>query len=55
MLIIVPGQEALKGYIFDYIKVCCLFSLESPHLGQSNEYTKYTIFNIKKTPSPKLS
>ena len=27
------------------MKVYCVFSLESPH---SNEYTKYTIFNIKK-------
>ena len=52
MLIIVPGREALSGFIFNYIKVCCLFSLESPHLGQSNEYTKYTIFNIKKEKSP---
>ena len=27
------------------------FSLESPHRGDSNEYTKYTIFNIyKKQP-----
>ena len=25
-----------------------MFSLESPHRGDSNEYTKYTIFNIKK-------
>ena len=25
-----------------------LFSLESPHQGDSNEYTQYTIFNIKK-------
>ena len=24
-----------------------MFSLESPHLGDSNEYTQYTIFNIK--------
>ena len=23
-------------------------SLESPHRGDSNEYTQYTIFNIKK-------
>ena len=40
----------IKGYIFDFcdIKVCFVFSLESPHLGDSNEYTKYTIFNIKK-------
>ena len=26
----------------------CLFSRESPHRGNSNEYTQYTIFNIKK-------
>ena len=25
-----------------------MFSLESPHQGDSNEYTKHTIFNIKK-------
>ena len=25
-----------------------MFSLESPHLGDSNEYTQYTIFNIKR-------
>ena len=24
-----------------------MFSLESPHRGDSNEYTHYTIFNIK--------
>ena len=30
------------------IKVCCMFSLESPHSGDSNENTQYTIFNIKK-------
>ena len=30
------------------MKVCCVFSLESPHRGDSNEYTQYTIFNIKK-------
>ena len=34
--------------IFFNMKVCCLFSLESPHRGDSNEYTQYTIFNIKK-------
>ena len=28
--------------------VCCVFSLESPHCGDSNVYTQYTIFNIKK-------
>ena len=25
-----------------------MFSLESPHRGDSNEYTKHTIFNIEK-------
>ena len=25
-----------------------MFSLESPHRGDSNEYSQYTIFNIKK-------
>ena len=52
MLIIVAGQEAKLGYLFDFHrKVCCVFSLESPHLGDlgdSNEYTQYTIFSTKK-------
>ena len=30
------------------MKVYCEFSLESPYRGNSNVYTKYTIFNIKK-------
>ena len=30
------------------LKVCCVFSLESPHWGDSNEYTQYTIINRKK-------
>ena len=34
--------------IFFNLKVCCVFSLESPHRGHSNGYTQYTIFNIKK-------
>ena len=34
--------------IFYNIKVCCVFSLESPHWGESNEYTQYTVFKIKK-------
>ena len=33
---------------FFNMKVCCVFSLESPHRGDSNEYTQYTYFNIKK-------
>ena len=31
-----------------------MFSTESPHRGDSNEYTKYTIVNIKKN-QPELS
>ena len=33
--------------IFFNMKVCCVFSSESPHRGDCNEYTQYTIFNIK--------
>ena len=36
------------GIFFHNIKVCCVFSLELPHRGNSNEYTQYTIFNIKR-------
>ena len=34
--------------IFFIMKVCCVLSLESPHRGDSNEKTQYTIFIIKK-------
>ena len=34
--------------IFFYMKVCCVFSSESPHRGDSNGYTQYTIFNVQK-------
>ena len=34
--------------IFFNMKICCVFSLESPHRGDSNESTQYTIFNIEK-------
>ena len=30
------------------MKVYCVFSLKLPHRGDFNEYTQYTIFNIKK-------
>ena len=33
---------------FFNMKVYCVFSLESPHRGDSNENTKYTILTIKK-------
>ena len=32
-----------------------MFSLELPRRGDSNEYTRYAIFNIKKEIHPKLS
>ena len=31
-----------------------MFSLESPHGGDSNEFTQYTFFNITKENHPKL-
>ena len=34
--------------IFFNIKVYCVFSLKSPHRGDFNENTKYTIFHIIK-------
>ena len=39
--------------IFFKMKVYCVLSLESPHRGDSNAYTQYTIFN--KENHPKLS
>ena len=40
------GLIGLSFFIFFEMGVCCVFSLESPHQGNSNEYTQYTIFNI---------
>ena len=41
--------------MFFNMKVCCMFSLESPHRGDSNEYTQYTIFNMKIEHHPNLT
>ena len=30
------------------MKVCCLFSLESPHRGDSYKYTQHILINVKK-------
>ena len=40
--------------LFDFysMEVCCVFSLESPPMGDSNEYTQYTIVSIKKEKIP---
>ena len=32
---------------FFNVKVCCVFLLESPHRGDSNENAQYTIFDVK--------
>ena len=32
--------------VFFNMKVFCVFSLESPQQGDSNEYTQHTIINI---------
>ena len=48
------GSAKSRGIIeisFQYffnMKVCCVFSLESPHRGDSNKYTQSTIFNINR-------
>ena len=41
--------------IFFNMKVFCVYSLESPHRGDSNEYTQHTVFNIAKENHLKLS
>ena len=50
MLIRAQGPKAYrdKFSIFFNMKVCFVVSLESPHRGDCNENTKYTIFNFKK-------
>ena len=54
MLIIAPGQETNRNVfpIFFNMKVYCVFSLESPHRGDSNEYIQYTSFIIQKKNTP---
>ena len=42
---------SLNGNVFSIfynMKVFCAFSVESPHRGDSDEHTQYTIFNKKK-------
>ena len=42
------NHSARSGVIiFFNMEVFCVLSLESLHQGYSNEYTQYTIFNIK--------
>ena len=41
----------MEFFLFYHEIVCCVYSLESPHRGDSNEYTQDTIIvlEIKKT------
>ena len=41
-------EQPTNQSIFFSMEVCCVFPLESPHRGDSKEYTQYTNFNIKK-------
>ena len=34
--------------VFFNMKICCVFSLDSPHRGDFNEYTQHIIFYIKR-------
>ena len=36
----------MSFFIFFNMKVCCVFTLESPHRGDSKEYTLHTIFSM---------
>ena len=42
------GTIGIFFAVFCNLKVCCVFSLESPHRGDSNDYTQHAIINIKK-------
>ena len=44
----IGGKIEISFRFFFNMKVYCVFSLESPHRGDSIEYIKYTIFSIKK-------
>ena len=42
------GKQILREiFLFYYEIVCCVYSLESPHRGDSNEYTQHTITLLK--------
>ena len=40
------GIIGISFRFFFNMTVCCVSTLESPHRGDSNPYTQYTIFNI---------
>ena len=47
------GHNKYVFSIFYNMMVCSVFSLESPHRGDSNEYRQYIIFSLKKENHPK--
>ena len=51
----VRGHDRDIFSIFLNKKVYCVFSLASPHRGDSNLYAQYTIFIIKKKITPDYS
>ena len=40
-------QRLKEIFLFYYEIVCCVYSLESPHRGDSNECTQHTIILLK--------
>ena len=42
------GKVEISFSVFFNMKVYCVFLLESPHRGDPDENTNYTVFNIKK-------
>ena len=49
-------KQIFREIFLSYRKiVCCVHSLESPHRGDSNEYTHHTIIVKEIKKNPKLS
>ena len=48
-----PNRDIFS--IFFNMKIYCVFSLESPHRGDSNEIKQYTVSQYEKGNHPKLS
>ena len=42
------GIIGISSRFFFNMKVLCVLSVELPHRGDSNEYTQYAIFSIKR-------
>ena len=46
-IFLIAQENKYWGKICYYEIVCCVYSLESPHQGDSNEYTQHTIILLK--------